>query len=79
MVGRTCHRRKDVEVHGEPDEEHFVELGVSAIFIRHRDGAYGRSVRGIARKENLEVPRASTPQRKPLGREEESSLECEEA
>lgn len=35
------HTRENVEVHGEPDKEYFIKLGVSAIFIRYGDGAYG--------------------------------------
>lgn len=79
--GRTCYAREDVEVHGEPDEEHFIKLGVFAIFIRHRDGPYGRGVRGMDWDESeFDAPRASTPQRKPFAGEREGSLaSCEEA
>lgn len=62
--------REDVEVDGEPHKEYLIKLGVSAIIVWYRDGAYGSDMRAGREEGNEGVPRASTPQRKPLGRDE---------
>lgn len=78
MAGRAWYIRENVEVHGEPYEEYFIKLGVSAIFIRNGNGAYGCDVRDEERARELDVPRASTPQRKPLWSGEKLSLAVSE-
>ena len=37
-----AYARKNVEVHGEPDEEYLVKLGVDSLFIRYGDNPWMR-------------------------------------
>jgi len=54
-MDRTWYRREDVEVHGEPDEEYFIELDVCAFFIGYRESTYERGERRVD-AEDVDVP-----------------------